>query len=196
MLAVPVFVFASAGAGGAEAQTIEAGATAAASCVGSDGSFCSDGNLFTAGLAGSLMFADAFEVGGRVAWLARDDIRFEVPVRGSIEDQTRVMVQADAIWHFRKGKVLRPFVGLGLGGFRNRMTVTCSPPGCEPLLGLSGLRAGTQHDWHADEAVIAGASALVTPRLRVRAGLRYHNPLRDELALSEWFLGAGYRFGR
>ena len=106
------------------------------------------------------------------------------------------MAQADAIWHFRRGQVIRPFVGLGIGGFRNRETVSCTPPGCEPQLVRFGLTAGTQQEWHKDEAIIVGASALAGPRVRVRGGLRYHNPFRDELALSEWFVAVGYRFGR
>lgn len=192
-----VVLLGPAGAGRAAAQTFEAGGTLAASCVGSDGSFCSDGNLFTAGPFASVWFLDALEVGGRVARLGRDDDRFDLlQVSGTITDRTRFMVQADAIWHFRRGEVLRPFVGFGIGGYRNQMTVSCAPPGCEPLLGRAGLSAGTEREWHSDEAIVAGVSVLAMPRLRVRAGLRYHNPLRDELALSEWFVGVGYRFGR
>jgi opacity protein-like surface antigen len=178
------------------AQTVEAGGTIAGSCTGSDGSFCDESGLLTGGLFASVWIADLLEVGGRTAWLRRADVRFDRPVSGSIVDRGRFMAQADAIWHFRQGKLLRPFVGLGLGGSRDRRTVTCSTPGCEPLLGLSGLRAGTEHRWHSDQAVIVGVSALPTSRVRVRGGVRYHNPFRDELALSEWFVGAGYRFGR
>jgi hypothetical protein len=188
-----------AGAGLATAQTVEAGGTLAASCAGSDGSFCSDGNLVTAGPYASVWFLDALEVGGRVAWLGRDDIRFEDPlagVSGSIGDRGRFMAQADAIWHFRRDRRIRPFVGFGVGAFRDRATVSCAPPGCETHLPRSGLTAGTQHEWHGDEAVIIGVSALATPRVRLRGGLRYHNPFRDELALAEWFIGVGYVLGR
>jgi hypothetical protein len=194
--AIAIVLITSAGATRLSAQTVEVGATLAGSCTGSDGSFCDESDLLTTGLFGSVWFGDLFEVGGRVAGLARGDVQFDRPVSGSITDRARFLVQGDAVWHFRQGQVLRPFVGFGIGGFRDRRTVTCTPPGCEPQLGLTGLRPGTQSVWHSDRAIIVGVSALPTERVRVRGGLRYHNPFRDELALSEWFVGVGYRFGR
>ena len=195
LAALAAVVFMSASAARPSAQTLEVGATLAGSCTGSDGSFCNESNLLATGLFGSVWFGERFEVGGRIAGLRRDDVRLDLPVAGSITDRRRLMVQADAVWHFRQGKVLRPFVGFGLGAFRDRRTVSCTPSGCEQLLGLSGLRVGTETNWHSDEAVIVGVSALPAPRIRVRGGVRYHNPFRDELALSEWFVGVGYRFG-
>jgi hypothetical protein len=55
------------------------------------------------------------------------------------------------------------------------------------------LTAGQNSESYADESVVLGLSVLLNPRLRLRGGWRYHNPFRDSLALSEWFLGLGYR---
>jgi hypothetical protein len=56
------------------AQTFEAGGSIAASCIGSDGSGCSEGGLRTVGPAASVWFGDRVEVGGRVIWFELRDL--------------------------------------------------------------------------------------------------------------------------
>jgi hypothetical protein len=56
------------------------------------------------------------------------------------------------------------------------------------------LTAGRIRTTHIDRSILVGLSAKVHPRLRIRGGWRYHNPLNDENALSEVFIGAGYLF--
>jgi hypothetical protein len=68
---------------------------------------------------------------------------------------------------------------------------------CEHLvqrLASIGLTAGRIRTTHIDRSILVGLSAKVHPRLRIRGGWRYHNPLNDENALSEVFIGAGYLF--
>jgi hypothetical protein len=184
------------------AQTFEAGGSIATSCKGSDGSFCNDShsNLLTAGPYGGVWFDDRIEVSGRVAWLSQPDLRGETfiiePFTFAITDRRRTIAQAEVVWHFRRGKRARPMFGVGLGRFFDRETVTCEPAGCESRLGVSGLSAGRVRESHYDESLVVGLSVLLKPRVRLRSGWRYHNPFRDELALSELFLAVGLRFGR
>jgi hypothetical protein len=190
------------GAGGtASAQAIEAGGSVAVSCKGSDGSFCNDdySGLATGGPYLSVWLADRIEVGGRIAWLEQPDARgeagFPFPYRFTIQDRVRTIVQGEATWHFRRGKRLRPMVGLGFGAFHDGMTTSCMPAGCEAvLLSPPRILLGESTVWHSDVSIMTGVSVAATDRIRIRGGWRYHNPFRDELALSELFLAAGYRF--
>ena len=185
----------------ASAQVIEAGGSIAASCKGSDGSFCNDdyAGLATGGAYFSVWLADRIEVGGRIAWLNQPDEHgeagFPVSYRFTIEDRVRAIVQAEAAWHFRRGRRLRPMLGLGVGGFHDRMTLSCMPAGCETVLtSPTRILLGESARWHSDVSLMTGVSIAATDRVRLRGGWRYHNPFRDELALSELFLAAGYRF--
>ena len=183
------------------AQTFEAGASIATSCKGSDGSFCNDthSGLRTAGPYGSVWFDDRIEVSGRVVWLRQPDIQGRTfviePFEFAITDRARTIAHGEVIWHFRRGKRARPMLGIGVGGYRDSQLVTCEPAGCEPRLGINGLDGGRSVESHRDTSIVAGVSVLLSSRLRVRGGWRYHNPFRDELALSELFVGAGLRFG-
>jgi hypothetical protein len=195
-------LLASVCSGTAGAQTFEAGASIATSCKGSDGSFCNEthNNLRTAGPYVSIWFGDFIEVSGRVAWLDQPDLESTLvrptELTYTITERHRTIGQGEVVWHFRRGKRVRPLVGFGLGSYWDRELVACQPAGCEAHLGVAGLTAGEGRESHFDQSVVAGISALLHPRLRVRAGLRYHNPFKDELALSEWFVALGYRFGR
>jgi hypothetical protein len=187
------------GAMPANAQSYEAGGSLAVSCRGSDGSFCRDESLATTGVYGSVWFADRFEIALRAAWMTFDDIEGILPfgISGTfaIRDASRRVTQAETVWHFRRGGRVRPMVGIAVGWYADRDVVTCQPPGCEPFLRSAGLETGERHDTERDGSIMVGLSVLATPRLRVRGGWRYHNPFVDELALSELFVAAGYRFG-
>jgi hypothetical protein len=179
-------------------QTIEVGGSIATSCKGSDGSFCNDthSGLRTAGPYASVWFGDRVEVSGRVVWLRQPDLQGRTfviePLEFAITDRRRSITQGEVIWHFRQGKRARPLLGIGFGRYRDTESVMCQPPGCELRLGISGLAAGVLRESHRDESIVAGLSVLLNQRFRVRGGWRYHNPLRDELALSELFLSVGY----
>jgi hypothetical protein len=186
----------------AAAQTFEGGLSIATSCKGSDGSFCNDthDHLRTWGPYLGLWFRDVVEIAGRVVWLSQPDIdgrvAFPPDATFAITERHRTIGQGEFIWHFRRGKRVRPMFGVGVGRYWDRELVTCAPPGCEPVIARSGLTAGQNSESHADESLMVGLSVLLNPRFRLRGGWRYHNPFRDELATSELFLGIGYRFGR
>src|SRR5262245_45996098 len=109
-------------AGTASAQPLEAGGSLATSCRGSDGSFCESESLGTIGAYAGFWFADRIEVGARLAWLGFDDqagfTSVDPPrVDFQITDASRMVVQAEGIWHFRRGHRVRPMFGVGLGFF-------------------------------------------------------------------------------
>jgi hypothetical protein len=183
----------------AASQTIEAGATIALSCIGSDGSFCNEthSDLRTAGPFASIWFNDFIEVSGRVAWLDKPDLTGTLgrlaPSSFLVSDRERTIGQAEVIWHFRREERVRVMFGLGLGRYWESQLVTCEPVPCDAALATAGLIAGRNHKSQLDRSILVGVSAAVLPRLRIRAGWRYHNPLNDENALSEVFVGAGYQ---
>lgn len=196
----------------APAQTLEVGVSLAGSCRGSDGSFCSSSvaeiagfdrhGLRTPGLRLGIWLADWIEVSGRVAWFEQPDrhARSRFPDRAdsiqyAVLERRRTIVQGEVTWHYRRGKRVRPNVGVGIGGYRLSERVTCEPAGCESELGRTGLSAGPSSEWHHDVSVAVGISVLLHPRVRVRGGRRIHNPWGEHLALSETFAAIGYRFG-
>jgi len=185
---------------GAAAQAIEVGGSIAVSCKGSDGSFCNDSHsgLLTGGPYVSVWFADRVEIQGRAVWLNFPDLEgqsiFPAPITYAVTERSRTLLQAEATWHFRRGKRLRPMFGLGLGGFRDRGTVSCAPDGCDGSPTYLRLTGRETAGWERDISLMTGLSATLSKRFRLRAGWRYHNPFRDELALSELFFGTGFAF--
>jgi hypothetical protein len=196
VLLLPVLLELGAVAGAA--QTFEVGGSIAGSCIGSDGSMCSEGNLLTAGPSASVWFADWVEVGARVVWFELNDLngtlRGETTIDTRTTERERRIAQGEVIWHFRRDRRIRPLFGLGVGRYWRSQVATCSPPGCEAALG-PGFPAGRTSDSTSDVSLVTGLSVLLNPRLRVRGGWRYHNPFKDELAVSEYFLALGYRVG-
>jgi hypothetical protein len=185
------------------AQTVELGGSIATSCQGTDGSFCSDthNNLRTTGPYGSIWFDDRLEVSGRVVWLKQPDIQGRTfiiePLEFAITDRSRTLAQGEAIWHFRRGQRARPMFGLGFGRYWDSETVICEPAEClSRLRGASARRDNRVRESISDQSLLVGFSVLLNSRVRLRGGWRYHNPFRDELALSELFIAAGYRLQR
>jgi outer membrane protein with beta-barrel domain len=197
ILLVPIVL--QLGARALAAQTFEVGGSIAVSCIGSDGSICSEGNLLTAGPSASVWFADWVEVGARVVWFELNDLsrtlRGPTTIDTEVTARERRIFQGEVIWHFRREKRIRPLFGVGVGRYWRSQVATCSPPGCEATLG-PGFPAGRTNDSTSDVSVVTGLSVLLNPRVRVRGGWRYHNPFKDELAVSEYFLALGYRIGR
>lgn len=106
-----------------------------------------------------------------------------------------MIAQGEVIWHFRRGKQVRPLLGFGVGRYWRSQVGTCSPQGCEAALG-PGFPFGRTEDSQSDGSVVVGLSVLLNTRFRVRGGWRYHNPFKDEFAVSELFMAMGYRIGR
>ena len=154
------------GAATLAAQSFEVGGSIAASCIGSDGSICSEGNLLTAGPSASVWFADWVEVGGRVVWFELNDLsrtsRGETTIDTLIASRERRIAQGEVIWHFRREKRIRPLVGVGVGRDWRSQVATCSPPGCEAALGR-GFPAGRTSDSTSDVSVVTGLSVLAEP---------------------------------
>jgi hypothetical protein len=104
-----------------------------------------------------------------------------------------LIAQGEILWHLTSGRRVRPHIGLGFGGYRDREVVTSEPSGCESRLSGSGLHAGATRALHSDQSVVAGVSVALHKRARLHGGWKYHNPFKDELALSELFVAVGYR---
>ncbi|HEY7498284.1 MAG TPA: hypothetical protein VH740_07215 [Vicinamibacterales bacterium] len=183
----------------AGAQTFEAGATIAASCQGGGATLCdaTQTDLATFGPYASVWFRDFIEVGGRVAWLERRDFSrgFGIAFGSTyfITERTRTIGQGEVVWHLLRGKRVRLMVGAGVGRYWDRELITCRPAGCEPgLIAAYGLTTGPARDSQFDQSILVGLSAMLHPRLRIRAGWRYHNPLAGDAALPELFIGGGF----
>ena len=196
LLLIPVVLALNAAA--LAAQTFEVGGSVAASCIGSDGSLCSEGGLRTVGPAASIWLGDRVEVGARVIWFQLSDLSPTLTgpptVDFAVTDRERTIAQGEVIWHFRRGKRVRPLLGFGVGRYWRRQVSSCSPQGCETALG-PGYSFGSTKTSDSDQAIVAGLSVLLNPRVRLRGGWRYHNPFKDELAVPEFFLALGYRIG-
>jgi hypothetical protein len=195
VLLVPLLL--ALGAATLAAQSFEVGGSVAVSCIGSDGSMCSEGNLLTVGPSASAWFDDRIEVGARVIWFELNDLshtlRGETTIDTGIAARERRIAEGEVIWHFRRDKRIRPLFGVGVGRYWRSQVTTCSPPGCEAL--VPGFQTGRTSDSRSDVSLVTGLSVLLQPRLRLRGGWRYHNPFKDELAVSEYFLALGYRIG-
>jgi len=184
----------------AAGQTLEVGATIAASCQGGGTTLCdaTQSDLAMAGPFASIWFNDFIEVSGRVAWLERRDFSrgFGIGLRSTyfISERDRTIGEAEIVWHFRRERRVRIMFGVGLGRYWDREVISCQPAGCEPgLRAAYFLETGPTRDSQLSRSILVGLSATVLPRLRVRGGWRYHNPLAGDDALPEFFVGAGYR---
>jgi hypothetical protein len=180
-------------------QTIEAGATIAASCQGGGTTFCdaTQSGLLTMGPYASVWFDDFIEVSGRVARLDRRGFSrgFGIAFGSTyfLTERERTIGQAEVVWHLLREKRVRLMIGAGIGRYWDRELITCQPAGCGPgLVAAYGLTTGQARDSQMDRSVLVGLSTTVHPRLRIRGGWRYHNPLAGKDALPEFFVGGGF----
>jgi hypothetical protein len=105
----------------------------------------------------------------------------------------RRFMAGQGLYHFQRGRIIRPFVGGGLGTFRHTELTVCEVPGCD--LVMPGLPLGKRTTSHGDIMAIIGASTMLRNHVVIRGGVQFHNLLwGEELSLFEASVGFGYRF--
>jgi len=119
---------------------------------------------------------------------------FPSVVEREFSDQTRTFVTAEVLYHFRRGRALRPLVGASVGWFRETFFYTCRPAGCEGLLSGSLVPGQRRTSGHGDFAIVAGVAGQIKARWRLRGSVRLHNLPGDHLGTSEVSVEVGYRF--
>ena len=194
ILAVVVCVIS--GASLAQAQTLELGGRLAAACAGSDGSGCGGGKTRLVGLHTSVWADDRFELSASVARSRRKPYEVLADNKGSVlmvSDRSREFVSLLFVYHFQKGRPVRPMLGFGSGWFGEARTVACRPATCEPLpKGYPPL--GRARDWQPDIVFVVGLSTVVREHWIARGGWQTHRFMNDENSTEELFIAAGYRF--
>lgn len=190
----------------AAAQSIEAGGILGRACVGSDGSLCgSDGGAaFGAYLA--VWFGPHFAVQGEVNRLGRQDKVFihgpgvagpPYEVRVGRTDRSRILTAFQAQYHFGAAEhPVRFFVEGGLAPFVDKLTVSCSPAGCEnlPRHQIGGEALGSRTIWHTAVVFGGGLAARLPAHLMLRGAVQWYNLGGDSLATSLASVSLGYRF--
>jgi hypothetical protein len=198
----------------AQWTAVEVGVGVSRACIGSEGGLCGEqrGTMWAA--HASAWIDDRVEIGMRLALLpledwsysAERDSRFDLvtdpTVRALaqidvvIRDRSRRILNAEAIYHFARGRPLRGFLGGGLGRLSNRGLQTCAPAGCELLMPILSSPVGRYARALSNVTIIAGLSGRISRRLYVRGGVRLHNFAGEGLSTSETFIATNYRFGR
>lgn len=184
----------------ATSQTLEAGGTVGAACIGNDGVFCdpAESRQLLFGGHVSLWLAERMELSMRVARLDRRPLRYRATqdpaVEVTIDDRSREFVSFLFIYHFLHDRPVRPSVGLGSGWFADAARVSCQPVGCEQL--LPSQRFGKDRIWRVDAIWQIGLSGTVRERWVWRGGWQAHRFANDENSTEELFVSVGYRLGR
>jgi hypothetical protein len=189
-----------AGVGVATAQTVEVGGRVAAGCVGSEGSICGGGTSPLAGGHVSLWFTDRYEINASAAHLGRDSFAFHatsdpVPIDIEVTDRSRDLISFLFVYHFMSDRRVRPMLGIGSGWYSDAERVTCQPAGCSTQL-RGGPRLGQYREWDVDAVFVVGLSSIVQERWVVRGGWQSHRFGNEENMTQQFFVAAGYRFGR
>jgi hypothetical protein len=194
-------------ASASNAQQLEVGVGVSTLCRGSDGSICSEDRAVPLSAHVSGLFDDRFELGFRVSRGAFDNQSFTIsrgedarfgpdsPDRVTVftEDRSIRYLTGQALYHFRRGRRVRPVLGLGLGSLMLPRSNRCEPAGCEPT--MQRLLAPPERTTRPDVAIVIGASVHASKRVVFRGGWQAHNLGGEELSSVEWFLAAGWRFG-
>jgi len=197
----------------AAAQTLELGGSIGIGIRGRDGSAFGRDSRVMSGVHASVWWEDRLETGFRVAWQELPQQKFaatyfygcvELDAAGRcrrpagsfrvISDRTspRTFLNVVILYHFLPGEFARPFVGAGMGGWRETEFIRCEVPGCEAL--RPTLSLGPRTEWRDDLAPTAGISVTLARRLVVRGGFALHNLFAEEWSTFESFLAIGYRF--
>jgi hypothetical protein len=180
-----------------DAQVMEVGATIAAGCLGSDGSACGNGYHTMPAAHASWWMGDRVELSARVARVALPNYRamtvFPAVVTFEVTDRSREFVSGLFMYHFRRGKAVRPMLGFGSGGYAHSQRVRCEPTACGGIAGVPP--EGQRRTWMTDVILAAGVSGNIRSRWVLRGGWLGHRFANDENSAIELFVGAGYRFG-
>jgi hypothetical protein len=180
----------------ASAQTVELGGRFGVGCGGTEDSLCSGASPLV-GVNASLWAGDSVELGAQFARLNREDLAFRagvVPVDITVTDRKRDFVSLLFVYHFLKGRPLRPMLGLGSGWYSDASRTSCQPEGCRVIL-RSGPLLGQYRTWDLDAIFVVGLSGDVGDRWVWRGGWQSHRFGNDENSAQQFFVGAGYRFG-
>jgi hypothetical protein len=200
------------------AQSVEAGGTIGTGARGTESKLARQEARLVTSLHLSGWWADRLETSFRVGWIDLPDISSRstyyygcVPdangrclPTGSLEVigrriGERRLVAGQVLYHFRRGKKLRPHVGLGFGRTHDSEMLSCEPAGCEAILsglpfGNSGPPLGRRSTTYPDQAWIAGVSTLFWNRVVLRGGVYIHSFAGEERSLTETSVQVGYRF--
>lgn len=194
------------------AQSVEVGATLGIGARGSEDSLFRNEALPVAGVHLSAWWADRVETAFRLAWLDLPDPQWTtIYYYGCDRDVAtgrcrptgnvrvisrrggpRRFMAGQALYHFRRGRSLRPYAGVGIGVIRDSEMVGCEVAGCEPL--LPGLAFGRRVSSYLDVTGIGGMSTVIGRHIVVRGGVQWHRIAGEELSLFEIAAGVGYRF--
>jgi hypothetical protein len=184
-------------AASASAQTVELGGRLGGGCAGSEDSLCTEASpLF--GVHASVWAGDSVELGAQFARINREDLAFragDVPVDITVTGRKRDFVSLLFIYHFMKNRPVRPMLGLGSGWYSDASRTACQPAGCQTIL-RSGPLLGQYRTWDVDAIFVVGLSGDVGERWVWRGGWQSHRFGNDENGTQQFFVGAGYRFGR
>jgi hypothetical protein len=184
-------------AASASAQTVELGGRFGVGCAGSEDSLCSGASpLFS--VHASVWAGDSVELSTQFARINREDLAFrafDVPVDITVTDRKRDFVSLLFVYHFTKNRLVRPMIGLGSGWYSDASRTSCQPAGCQTVL-RSGPLLGQYRTWDVDAIFVVGLSGDVGDRWAWRGGWQSHRFGNDENSTQQFFVGAGYRFGR
>ena len=198
----------------AAAQSLEVGAGIARGCIGDSSGFCGDQMGAMPAVHASLWLDDRLEIGLRLARLALPNLYYSVPrddrfnaaadpaarqiprLDIASEYRSRRLQDFELIYHFMRGRAVRPMLGFGIGGRTERFQQTCLPAGCEHLMAILSEPIGRFSATSRNIPVIAGLSARVHEHLQLRGGVRFDNFAGEEASTTEMFVAAGFRFGR
>ena len=198
----------------AQWTAVEFGVDIGRGCIGDSSGFCGDEIGTTRAAHASAWIDDRVEIGVRLTALPLEDwnysqerdSRFDLVNDAAVRSLTRIdvvvrersrrILNAEAIYHFARGRPVRWFAGGGFGQLSNRGVQTCAPAGCELLMPILSSPVGRYASALANMTAIAGLSGRITSRLSVRGGVRLHNLAGEGLSTAETFIGTSYRFGR
>ena len=198
----------------AQWSAVEFGVDVGRGCTGDSSGFCGDeiGPMWAT--HASAWIDDRVEIGVRLAVLRLEDRHYSVEhdsrfdqandpairalagVDVAVREHSRRILNAEAIYHFARGRPVRGFVGGGFGQLSNRSVQTCAPAGCELLMSILASPVGRHARALSNMTIIAGLSGRIISRLYVRGEIRLHNPAGEGLSTAETFIGTSYRFGR
>jgi hypothetical protein len=196
----------------ASAQVVELGGGLSRGCPGDSSGFCGDDRGAMWAVHTTVWFDDRLEAGIRFGVLplpdythaVAHDSRFDVVddpairelprVDVAVRDRSRRIFSGEAIYHFARGRIVRPMLGIGLGDMSNRFDQACAPAGCERLMPTLSSPVGKQATHIHNVTIVAGLSTRIHDKLQLRGGVRLHNFAGEETSTSELFIASGIRF--